>query len=70
MSTMDNLKDFISRNRWPAGFAQSVMDSKDRVAFRFVVVDNSRSMLKQDGHRIVSDRHGTQRYYRLITFEL
>ena len=61
MSAMENVKDFVARNRWPAGFAQSIMDSKDRVAFRFVVVDNSRSMLKQDGHRIVSELNGGKR---------
>ena len=61
MSVMENLTDFVAKNRWPAGFAKCVKDSKDRIAFRFVVVDNSRSMLKQDGLRLVSDRHGAQR---------
>lgn len=61
MSSMENLKDFVCKNRWPAGFAQSIMSSKDHIGFRFVIVDDSRSMLKQDGHRVVSDRHGVQR---------
>ena len=61
MSAMENLKDFVGKNRWPPGFAQSIMASKDDIGFRFVIVDDSRSMLKHDGHHIVSDRNGEQR---------
>jgi hypothetical protein len=67
MSAMENLKDFVMKNRWPTGFADSIMESRNRVAYRFVVVDNSRSMLKHDGHRLLIDRYGIQRY-RNVSF--
>jgi hypothetical protein len=63
---MENLKDFVLKNRWPTGFADSIMESRDRVAYRFVVVDNSRSMLKHDGHRLLIDRYGIQRYRKVV----
>lgn len=62
---MVNLRDFVIKNRWPIGFADSIMESRDRVAYRFVVVDNSRSMLKHDGHRLLIDRYGIQRYHNV-----
>ena len=52
-----DIDDFIKQARWPSGFAQLVRETRKQVAFRFVVVDNSRSMLKHDGHRIVYDRY-------------
>lgn len=74
MSAMENLKDFTTKNRWPTGFAESIMESRDRVAYRFVVVDNSRSMLKHDGHRLLIDRYGIQRYqnfaYAIVIFNI
>ena len=55
MST--DIDDFIKQARWPSGFAKLVKETRNQIAFRFVIVDNSRSMLKHDGHRIVYDRH-------------
>ena len=37
------------------------MDSRSKTAFRFVILDNSKSMLKRDGHVIVYDRNGVPR---------
>ena len=37
------------------------MESRSKVAFRFVILDNSKSMLKRDGHVIVYDRKGVPR---------
>ena len=61
MPGMEDVKCFVSRSRWPTGFAECIMSSNDRVAYRFVVIDNSRSMLKQDGHRLAVDRYGVHR---------
>ena len=61
MPGMEGVKCFVSRSRWPTGFAESIMISNDRVAYRFVLIDNSRSMLKQDGYRLAVDRYGVQR---------
>ena len=62
-----SLEATMANNGWPRGFASAIMESTSIVAFRFVVVDNSRSMLKLDGHRLVTDSHGTSKYVFLIT---
>lgn len=49
---MSDVSAFLSDRGWPQGFDRAIQDSKDRVAFRFVVVDNSRSMLKRDSHLV------------------
>jgi hypothetical protein len=59
---MANLKEFSAKKSWPIGFVKAIADSKEHIAFRFVIVDNSRSMLKQDGLRLVNDKSGVQMY--------
>ena len=46
-NTTTSLRDIVVSNKWPAGFANVIVQSKETVAFRFVIVDNSRSMLKR-----------------------
>lgn len=58
---MDALTDFMIKRNWPKGFEKAVADSKNHVAFRFIVVDNSKSMLKRDGHKL-SNIDGVKRY--------
>ena len=41
-NTSTSLRDIVVQNKWPAGFANVITQSKDVVAFRFVIVDNSR----------------------------
>ena len=55
---MSSLDAVLQQNSWPIGFANVIVKSKDVVGMRFVIVDNSRSMLKRDGHRLLNDRHG------------
>ena len=43
---------------WPPGFANSIEMSKDIIGRRFVIIDNSSSMLKEGGKRIVEGPHG------------
>jgi hypothetical protein len=64
-------QEAMVKNGLPAGLASTIVRSKSSIAFRFVVVDNSRSMLKLDGHRLTTDSHGTSTYvaifFRLIS---
>ena len=55
---MSSLEAVLQANTWPLGFETCIVESKQIVNMRFVIVDNSRSMLKRDGHRLISDRHG------------
>ena len=55
------LVEVVNGNKWPRYFAQCISDSKDAVAFRYVLVDNSRSMLKRDGNSLVEDKSGNSK---------
>ena len=61
-STLEQLNGLLESEKWPTGFGKTILDSKDQVAFRFVIIDNSRSMLKKDGHRLTSDDAGKQEF--------
>jgi hypothetical protein len=50
---MTKIEDFLHENGWPKGFEKAIIDSKERVAFRYMVVDNSHSMKRRDCHQIV-----------------
>ena len=49
------LGDLVRTNRWPIGFARVITQSKDVVAHRFVILDNSRSMLNLDAKIVIDD---------------
>ena len=51
----------MAANRWPAGLSKAIIQSRSKTAFRFVILDNSKSMCKRDGHVIVYDRKGVPR---------
>lgn len=56
---MDKLRDVVSGYKWPAGFADSIMNSKNHIAYRFIILNNSKVMLKRDSHLL--DESGTVR---------
>jgi hypothetical protein len=58
MHTEEEVFEVLAENHWPTGFASYITKSKARVAFRYVIVDNSRSMSKCDGRRLIEDRFG------------
>ena len=43
---------------WPAGLADQIVKSNDSIGFRFVMVDNSRSMINIDGHQLIDTGSG------------
>lgn len=51
---MSDVHAFLEEKKWPLGFEGPILDVADKVAFRYVVVDNSRSMMKRD-HNIVPE---------------
>ena len=68
-NTTTSLRDTVVSNKWPSGFANVIVQSKEAVAFRFVIVDNSRSMLKRDGHRLIVDLSGEQKFVECSRWE-
>ena len=65
-SAMGDLEDFLSSQGWPVGLQNAILESKKDVAFRFVVVDNSRSMLKRDYHEVMRDGIRTRMYENVV----
>ena len=53
-----SFRELLGKHSWPAGFANVILQSKEKVAYRFLIVDNSRSMLKNDGHRLTKKADG------------
>lgn len=56
---MEQLQEVIDYYKWPEGFASTIMNSKNHIAQRFVILNNSRVMLKRDSH--ILDQTGTVR---------
>ena len=43
-------------NGWPSGLGKTFMESNEHIDLRFVIIDNSRSMLKREAHRLIGGR--------------
>lgn len=56
-----NIWDFLTTNGWPVGLQSAILGSKKHVAFRFIVVDNSRSMIKRESYDVMSGGLRTRR---------
>lgn len=46
-------REFLSRHRWPEGLVQTVLKSCRKLPLRFFIVDDSGSMLTNDGRRLL-----------------
>ena len=55
-----NVADLVAVSGWSVPFAESIVDVTNRVNCRWVLIDDSRSMTKLDGTRMVRDK-GLQR---------
>ncbi len=53
-----NAKEFLTDYKWPCGLQDALINSCKKIAIRFIIVDDSGSMLTEDGHRLVGT--GTQ----------
>lgn len=65
---MASVEDLATTFGWPAGLADTVVKSNDTIAFRFVLVDNSRSMVNIDGHQLL-DNEGGPSYEKCTRWE-
>lgn len=50
------VKEYLTQMEWPYGLQHSLLKSCERYPIRYFIVDDSGSMLINDGHRIVGDR--------------
>jgi hypothetical protein len=54
----EELAALIEEYRWPGGFIDAFLRSNEKIARRYVIVDNSLSMLHRDGRRYGIYRKG------------
>lgn len=58
------LEQFLSNLNWPPGLREACIRSCESLPLRYVVADDSSSMLSLDGHRILTDKRTSRtRYY-------
>ena len=60
----NNLADLCGVSGWGVSFAESMLETSSRVTYRYVLVDDSRSMTKLDGVRIQPARDQQTRNIR------
>lgn len=54
-------REFLKRCEWPSGLQEALIKSVQKIPIRFFVVDDSGSMLMNDGKRRLSDNRGTSK---------
>jgi len=56
----DGLKNFLQREGFPRGLYPVVLDNLRRLPIRFIIADDSGSMMTNDGHRVIIQGHQTR----------
>lgn len=56
---MEKLQSLVKGYKWPDGFADTIANSKNHIAHRFLILNNSSAMLKKDSHLL--DQTGSVR---------
>jgi hypothetical protein len=46
-------KEFLAKHNWPSGLQDALVKSCKKIAVRYVITDDSGSMMTNDGHRMV-----------------
>ena len=49
------IRDYLSRSSWPKGLQNVFINGFNTIPTRFIVCDDSGSMISNDGHRVVKD---------------
>ena len=53
---MDLVQQRLEESGWPSGIGKTFLESNEHIGLRFIIIDNSRSMLKRDAHRLIGGR--------------
>ena len=61
-SSMKQLTSFLDARQWPLGIARYITSLNNEVMIRYIVIDNSRSMLNKDGRLLIQDENGDMRF--------
>ena len=49
------IRDYLSRSSWPKGLQNVFINGFNTIPTRFIICDDSGSMISNDGHRVVKD---------------
>jgi len=69
MPTISAVEEVVASNGFPVGFARALVERSKEVKVSYVIVDNSRSMLKRDGHRLVVADGGVPHFEECTRWE-
>eukprot|EP01035_Chromulina_nebulosa_P019852 gene19852-25802_t len=58
---VDRANNFFDKHNWPVGFREEVYKSCKKVAMRFYIIDDSGSMITNDGKRVAYTESGEAR---------
>lgn len=56
----DGAINYLKKYNWPEGLINSFIKSCKKIPYRFIIVDNSGSMLNTDGHRLIHSANSSK----------
>lgn len=63
-------RDYLAAHKWPLGLQNTSIDQLKKIAFRFVICDDSGSMMASDGHRVMTAPNGNSKYDRCFLHKI
>lgn len=54
-------REYLAGRKWPLGLQNTSIDQLKKIAFRFVICDDSGSMMASDGHKLMQAPNGTMK---------
>jgi hypothetical protein len=52
----EGAREFFGAHKWPVGLQDTFIANCKIILMRFIIVDNSGSMIRNDGHRLVTEK--------------
>jgi hypothetical protein len=53
--------EYLQAHKWPYGLQRTSVDQMKKIAFRFIICDDSGSMMASDGHKLMTASNGVQK---------
>jgi hypothetical protein len=58
-------REYLAFHKWPVGLQDTSIDQMRKIAFRFLICDDSGSMMASDGHKLMQAPNGSYKYVLL-----
>jgi hypothetical protein len=53
--------EYLQSHKWPLGLQKTSVDQMKKIAMRFIICDDSGSMMASDGHKLMNLPNGSQK---------